>query len=82
MKYLIAILCPPLALLLCGKFFQAVFNLILWAASWVLAFFFGAGLLLWIVCSAHACLVVSQTAAERRHRRMLREMRKAGQEAP
>ena len=82
MKYLIAILCPPLALLLCGKIFQALFNLILWIMSWVLAFFFGAGLLLWAVCSAHACLVVSQTAAERRHKQTLKEMRKAGLEAP
>ena len=29
MRYLLAILCPPLAVLLCGKPFQAILNLLL-----------------------------------------------------
>ena len=35
MKYLLAILLPPLAVLLCGKPFQAVINLILTLMLWV-----------------------------------------------
>lgn len=30
MLYLLALLVPPLAILLCGRLFQAVFNAILW----------------------------------------------------
>jgi uncharacterized membrane protein YqaE (UPF0057 family) len=51
MLYLIAILFPPLAVLLCGKPFQAMLNLFLC-------------LLLWLPGLIHACLVVSQYHAD------------------
>lgn len=35
MRYLIAILLPPLAVLLCGKPFQAITNIFLTLAFWV-----------------------------------------------
>mgnify|MGYP003150868775 CR=1 FL=1 len=35
MRYLIAILLPPLAVLLCGKPFQAIINIFLALAFWV-----------------------------------------------
>ena len=38
MIYLVALILPPLALLLYGKVFQAIFNLLLYALAWV-AFF-------------------------------------------
>jgi len=54
MKYFIAILLPPLAILLCGKIGQAILNFIL-------------TLLFWVPGVIHAILVVGQTEAERRH---------------
>ncbi len=46
MLYVLAILCPPLAVLLCGKPFQAILNVIL-------------TFLLWIPGLVHACWVVN-----------------------
>ena len=58
MLYLFALLLPPLAVLLCGKPFQAILNIILC-------------LLLWIPGVIHALLVVNAHHADRRHREML-----------
>ena len=46
MLYLMAVLLPPVAVLLCGKPFQAILNLLLTACFWV------PGLI-------HACFVVN-----------------------
>jgi uncharacterized membrane protein YqaE (UPF0057 family) len=54
MRYLLALLCPPLAILLCGRPFLALFSIIL------LLGYFPAALL--------AMLVVSSTLADRRSR--------------
>lgn len=60
--YLLAIVFPPLAVLLCGKPIQAVLNFFL-------------TLLGWIPGVIHACLVVGQNNADRRHRDMVRAVR-------
>lgn len=59
MLYLIAILLPPLAVLLCGKPFQAVLNFFL-------------TLLLWFPGAIHACLVVSSYHADKRTDRLVK----------
>lgn len=66
MLYLFAILLPPLAVLLCGKPFQAVINL-------------GLTLLFWIPGVIHAMLVVSSHHADQRNQRVINEMRRQGQ---
>jgi uncharacterized membrane protein YqaE (UPF0057 family) len=64
MIYLVALILPPLALLLYGKVFQAIFNLLLYALAWV-AFFatllFGgsAGFVLWLIAALHALFVIN-----------------------
>jgi len=59
MIYLLAIICPPLALLLKGKIFQAIFNGILWALSIVLfVISFGALSLIWILTVIWAIVAV------------------------
>lgn len=59
MIYLVAIICPPLALLLKGKIFQAIFNGIFWLVSVVMfVISFGALSLLWIVAVIWAIIVV------------------------
>jgi uncharacterized membrane protein YqaE (UPF0057 family) len=63
MLYIIAILLPPLAVLLAGKPFQAILNLFLTA-------------LLYVPGLIHALVVVSNHYADRRVDRLARELRK------
>lgn len=35
MLYVLAIFLPPVAVLLCGKPFQAILNIVLWACFWL-----------------------------------------------
>ena len=53
MLYLLAIICPPLAVLLVGKPFQALLNL-------------GLCILLWVPGIIHAILVINEKKADRR----------------
>ena len=64
MLYLLAILIPPLAVLLCGKPLQALFNLVL-------------TLLLWIPGMLHALFVVHGHYADKRNERAIKAMEKA-----
>ena len=63
MLYLVAILCPPLAVLLCGKPFQALLNIVL-------------SLLMYFPGMLHALLVVNNYYADKRTERMVREMQR------
>ena len=86
MKYLIALLCPPLALLLVGKPIQAVLSL-LWCGVCVLG---GAAFLLPLLGLffpvLHALLVVGQANAQQRQDELLstltgKPVQRANQEA-
>jgi uncharacterized membrane protein YqaE (UPF0057 family) len=59
MRYLIAIVLPPLAVLLCGKPLQAILNLFL-------------TLFFWLPGVVHALFVVADHKAEKRARRIER----------
>jgi uncharacterized membrane protein YqaE (UPF0057 family) len=61
MLYLIAILLPPLAVLFCGKPFQALLNIVLTIAGWVPG-------------AVHAILVVNAHLADKRTDRLIRAM--------
>lgn len=60
--YLLAVVFPPLAVLLTGRPFQAVLSVFL-------------TLCLWLPGVIHACAVVGDSAAERRTDRLVRAMR-------
>ena len=62
MRYLLAILLPPVAVLSCGKPVQAVLNLIL-------------TLLLWIPGAVHALFVVHGYHEDRRAERIVQAVR-------
>ena len=62
--YLVALIIPPLAVLLCGRPFQALLSLILWPLT------------LHIGAVIHALFVVNNYYADKRQERMLREMRR------
>lgn len=64
--YLLALLVPPLAVLLCGKIFQAVFSFLLCAGG---IFTFGAT---WLLAAVHACIIVGNSAGKKRHKEMIR----------
>lgn len=64
MLYIVAILCPPLAVLLCGKPIQAILNVVL---SFLLYF---PGML-------HALVVVADHNADKRTARLERALRRA-----
>ena len=65
MMYLVALVVPPLAILLCGKFFQAVLALILQIT-----------VIGWLPAALWAMFVVNGAQQERRNKRLLDEMRK------
>ena len=62
MRYLIALLLPPLAVLLCGKPFQAILNI-------ALTLFF------WLPGAAHACLLVHNDLADKRAGKIVEAIR-------
>lgn len=62
MRYLIAILLPPLAVLLCGKPFQAILNIFL-------------TLLFWVPGIIHAVLVVNSHLEDKRANRIIKAMK-------
>jgi uncharacterized membrane protein YqaE (UPF0057 family) len=59
MRYLLAIVLPPLAVLLCGKPFQFLLNIVL-------------TLLFWVPGMLHAILVVHDHLQEKRTERIVR----------
>ena len=61
MKYLIALILPPLAVLLCMKPWQAMINIVLTLCFWI------PGML-------HALLVVNQNIGDKRHEEMMDAM--------
>jgi hypothetical protein len=61
--YLVAIVLPPLSVLLCGKPFQAFFNLVLLILALLIligSFGLGSGItfVIWVACIAHGMFTV------------------------
>lgn len=65
MRYLIAIVLPPLAVLLCGKPIQAILNVFL-------------TLLFWVPGMIHALFVVNSHLADKRAERIEKAIRETG----
>jgi hypothetical protein len=66
MRYIIAILVPPLAILLCGRWVHFVVNLILWLLSFPLLFFMGIGIFVWLLCAAYAIAICRTASMDKR----------------
>ena len=75
MIYVLAVLVPPLGLLLNGQPFAAIFNLLLIVVCLVLGLVFHVLLL---VPSAHAVIAVHMKREERRHREVVDAIRRYG----
>jgi uncharacterized membrane protein YqaE (UPF0057 family) len=71
MRYLFAFFIPPLAVLLCKRPGQFVVNLIIWLISIPVIFFFGLGLIGWLICSVHALAVCKASSIDKRINRVV-----------
>ncbi|MCZ6596154.1 MAG: YqaE/Pmp3 family membrane protein [Planctomycetota bacterium] len=65
MRFFLAIVLPPVAVLFCGKPIQALLNLLL-------------TLCLWVPGVVHACLVVNAHLADNRARRIIQATQSGG----
>ena len=80
MIYLVAIFLPPLALLIYGKIFQAIFNFIICVLAIVLGILFivlpGAPfVIMWGIAVLHAVLAVNSAKQDARAREVADAMR-------
>jgi hypothetical protein len=72
MSYILAILVPPLAILLQGRPFQAVFNGVLWVGGLVFILLpFVAGQAAWLLAVIWAVALVYNRRSEARDRRLV-----------
>jgi uncharacterized membrane protein len=87
MIYLVAIVLPPLALLIYGKIFQAIFNFLICVLAIVLGIIFivlpGAPfVILWGIAVLHAVLAVNSAKQDARAREVADAMRGRRPPAP
>jgi hypothetical protein len=75
MIYILAIFVPPLALLLNGQPFAAIFNLAMIVPCILLGFLFPV---LWAVPSAHGVIAIYMRREDRRHREIVDAIEKHG----
>jgi hypothetical protein len=73
--YVLAVLLPPIGLLLTGQPFSAIFNLVLIVFCAIFGLFFHVLLL---VPSAHAVIAVHMKREDRRHREVVEAIRRHG----
>ncbi len=71
MRYLLAFILPPFAVLACKKPVQFVLNLIVWLVSLPLILFVGVGLIGWAICTAHALIVCNFKRQEAQVNRLM-----------
>jgi hypothetical protein len=80
MLYLLALFCSPLALLLTGRIFQAIFNLLIYLAAITLSltilFWWPAGVIVWGIGVAHAVLTINNDRENRRNRALVEAARR------
>lgn len=69
MIYLLAIIVPPLALLIKGKVFQAIFNAVLWIIG--IIFVIMGGWILWGITVIHAVIVVHGAQSDARTQKIV-----------
>lgn len=75
MIYILAILLPPLGLLLNGQPFSAILNLVLIVPCIVFGLIFP---LLFLVPSAHAVIAIAMKREDRKHREIVEAIREHG----
>ncbi|QNN24317.1 hypothetical protein HED60_19255 [Planctomycetales bacterium ZRK34] len=80
MRYIIAIVCPPLAILLVGRILAALINLVIVAAVLALAMMTGGpGIVAWLAPIAHAWSVIGDAKSDKKVRKMEQRIMKRQQ---
>ena len=82
MRYIVAVIVPPLAIAMCKRWGHFVFNLVVWLVSLPLILFLGVGLIGWLICTAHALIVCRMSSIDKRMDRLvnaIQESRPIGQ---
>jgi len=85
MIYLVALFCSPLALLLIGKPFQAIANLLIYFLSiffWLTIIFHFIGFILWACGVLHAILAINSHRADKRTEEVVAALSNAGKTEP
>lgn len=77
MRYVLAVLAPPFALLVCGKPVQFVINLVFWVASFPLILL-GVGFFVWLFCMFHALIVCGVCERNRQMDRLVNAIQSRG----
>ncbi len=75
MIYILAVLLPPIGLLMNGQPFSALFNLFLLVVCVFLGIIFQP---LWLLPSAHAVIAVAMKREQRRHREIVEAIERHG----
>ena len=75
MIYVLAVLLPPLALLLNGQPFSAILNIVLIVPCFVFGLVFH---ILFLVPSVHAVIAIAMKREDRRHREIVDAIREHG----
>lgn len=86
LMYLLALILPPVALFVCGRIFQGVFNLLVCILAIVivlgtLGLGSGVSFVLWIAAIVHAVFVVHNDRADARVERAVKKAVKGGDSA-
>ena len=69
MIYFLAIIIPPLALLIEGKIFQAIINAVFWIVGIIFVLF--GGFILWAITIVHAAIVVHGSRSDARTQKIV-----------
>jgi hypothetical protein len=71
-RYLFAVIVPPLGILMCKRYGHFALNLIFWLASLPLLFFMGFGIVVWLICVIHAISVCKVSSIDKRLDRVVK----------
>jgi hypothetical protein len=71
MRYFLAFIIPPLAILLCGRWVHCIINFVFWVLSFFLIPFAGLGVIVWLVCAVHALAICRTASMDKRLNRIV-----------
>lgn len=76
MRYVLCIICPPLAIISCGKIMPAIMNGFFWMIGLVTAMF-GVGFIIWFACGAQAWQHVVNYYEDKRTDRIVKAIKES-----
>jgi len=82
MRYLFAFFIPPLAVFMCRRPVQGIFNLLAWILSLFLIFAAGLGVIGWFLCTIHALICCRMSSIDKRLNRVVQAIEKRSAAAP